>query len=69
MALGDGLEDLGGFLEAVEDVLEQLGGALEAKMSEDGAKIAPREKSFEHYRADGAPRTPLAGSWGRLGAS
>ncbi len=52
MALGGGLEDLGGFLEAVEDVLEQLGGALQFKMSQDSAKFGPREKPLENYRAD-----------------
>ena len=52
MALGDGLEDLGGFLEAVEDVLERLGGALQFKMSQDNAKIGLKEKSLEDYRAD-----------------
>ena len=44
-ALEGGLEAPGSFLEAIEGVLEQLGGALEAKMSQDSATIAPREKN------------------------
>ena len=51
-ALGGGLKTLGSFLKAIEGYLEQLGGAMDAKMSQDSAKIAPKETSSENYRSD-----------------